>query len=235
MAHKDRSSCVDEMRKAPTRRSFVAVVGAIVTGAIATLTPLGAGLATFFSPLRRKATSSEVRVALLEQVPDDGVPRMFSVMADRVDAWNRYPAQRIGAVYLLRNKGEATPMAFTAKCPHAGCFIGYTPGDKEFKCPCHTSAFKLDGKRAHGDAEVAPRDMDTLTVALRLIDPAAATDEPAADGPAAAGAGRRVRRRQRGRVLPAAADVAAAPASHVEVWVDFVDYQTGHKERIPTV
>jgi menaquinol-cytochrome c reductase iron-sulfur subunit len=223
----------------PTRRSFVAVTAAIVTGAIATLTPLGAGLATFLSPLRRKATSSEVRVALLEQVPDDGVPRMFAVQADRVDAWNRYPAQRIGAVYLVRQPGEATPVAFTAKCPHAGCFIGYTPGDKEFKCPCHTSAFKLDGTRMKGDAEVSPRDMDKLAVELRLIDPLAAAAEPAADGPAADepaanGGGRRVRRRQRGRTLPAA-DVAAAPASHVEVWVDFVDYQTGHKERIATV
>jgi menaquinol-cytochrome c reductase iron-sulfur subunit len=188
----------DQKVTPPTRRSFVAVVAALVTGAIATLTPLGAGLATFFSPLRRKATSSEVRVALLEQVPDDGVPRMFSVLADRVDAWNRYPAQRIGAVYLLRNKGEATPIAFTAKCPHAGCFIGYTPGDKEFKCPCHTSAFKLDGKRVNGDAEVAPRDMDTLAVELRSVD-------------------------------------VEGGGKIEEVWVDFVDYQTGHKERIATV
>jgi menaquinol-cytochrome c reductase iron-sulfur subunit len=212
----------------------VAVATAVVTGAIATLTPLGAGLATFLSPLRRKATSSEVRVALLEQVPDDGVPRMFSVQADRVDAWNRYPAQRIGAVYLVRKPGEATPVAFTAKCPHAGCFIGYTPGDKEFKCPCHTSAFKLDGSRVNGDAEVAPRDMDTLTVELRLIDPASAADEPAADGPAGDGPGRRVRRRQRGRALPEA-EAGDVAASHVEVWVDFVDFQTGHKERIATV
>jgi Rieske Fe-S protein len=168
-----------------------------VTGAIAVLTPLGVGLASFFSPLRRKASSTMVRVALLDQVPDDGTPRSFPVLADRVDAWNRYPSQRIGAVYLVRNKGEQEPVAFTAKCPHAGCFIGYTAGDDAFKCPCHTSEFKLDGARVNGDAEVAPRDMDRLKVEIRSV----------------AGAGE---------------------AKIDEVWVEFVDFQTGSKEQIPT-
>ncbi len=138
-----------------------------------------------------------MRVALLDQVPDDGVPRYFSVIADREDAWNRYPARRVGAVYLVRTRGAKTPVAFTAKCPHAGCFIGYTPGEDHFQCPCHTSAFKLDGQRVHGDKEVAPRDMDELKVELR--------EASTKDGPAIA-----------------------------EVWVEFVDYETGRKERIPS-
>jgi menaquinol-cytochrome c reductase iron-sulfur subunit len=179
------------------RRSFFAVAAAVVTGAVAVLTPLAAGVASFLTPLFRKAKSSTVRVALLDQIPDDGVPRSFPVLADRVDAWTRYPRQRIGAVYLVRNKGEATPTAFTAKCPHAGCFIGYTPGEETFKCPCHTSAFKLDGARARGDDEVSPRDMDKLKVEVRSV----------------AGAER---------------------AGIDEVWIEFVDFQTGHKERIPT-
>ncbi len=181
----------------PSRRSFVTVVAALATGAVATLTPLAAGLASFFSPLRRKAAPATVRVALLDQVADDGVPRAFPVLADRVDAWNRYPAQRIGAVYLVRQPGEAAPVAFTAKCPHAGCFIGYTPGEDAFKCPCHTSAFNLDGTRVRGDAEVSPRDMDALKVDVRSV--------PAGEG------------------------------TIDEVWVEFVDFQTGHKERIATV
>jgi menaquinol-cytochrome c reductase iron-sulfur subunit len=181
----------------PSRRSFVTIAAALATGAIAVLTPLGAGLAAFLTPLFRKSKSAQVRVALLDQVPADGVPRAFPVLADRVDAWTRYPEQRIGAVYLIRNKGEAKPVAFTAKCPHAGCFIGYTPGEQEFKCPCHTSAFNLDGTRVNGDAEVAPRGMDSLEVELRTI-------------------------------------AAANGAKVDEVWVDFVDFQTGRKDRVPT-
>ncbi len=181
-------------RSGSSRRSFFAVV----TGALATLTPALAGLATFLSPLLRKVKNHKVRVALLDQVPDDGMPRFFPVIADREDAWNRYPQQRIGAVYLVRQPGEATPTAFTAKCPHAGCFVGYTLGDQQFKCPCHTSVFNLDGSRARGDDEVAPRDMDTLTVELR--------QRKAVEG-----------------------------QETTEVLVEFVDYQTGRREKMPTV
>lgn len=214
----------------PSRRSFVAVAAAVVTGAIAVLTPLGVGLASFFSPLRRKSSSSLVRIALLEQVPDDGKPRSFPVLADRVDAWNRYPAQRIGAVYLVRNPGDEAPIAFTAKCPHAGCFIGFTPGDDAFKCPCHTSAFKLDGSRVNGNAEVSPRDMDELEVELVTIDPKAPIGKHIR-------ARHRMRRRG-GRGGPGREDRRVPeqpPGTHIEIWVEFVDFQTGHKEQIPTV
>ena len=176
------------------RRSFFAVFAALITGAIATLTPLAAGLYAFLSPLLRKSKSPQVRIALLDQVPDDGIPRYFPVVADRDDAWNRYPKQRVGAVYLTRQPGTTDPIAHTAKCPHAGCQIGYTAGDSLFRCPCHTSAFKLDGTRERGDDEVSPRDMDQLPVELRELE--------LADG---------------GKVT--------------EVWVEYIDFQTGHKEQ----
>lgn len=179
------------------RRSFFAVVTTIVAGGIAILTPLAVGIVTFFSPLFKKSSSSKVRVALLDQVPDDGMPRAFPIVTDRIDAWTKYPAQRIGSVYLIRRPGEEKPLALAAKCPHAGCFISYTPGDSMFRCPCHTSAFKLDGTRARGDAEVSPRDMDHLPVEL--------------------------------------VNIAMADGSKTsEVWVEFIDFQTGHKEAIPS-
>jgi menaquinol-cytochrome c reductase iron-sulfur subunit len=186
-----------DVKPADNRRSFVTAAVAFAAGGLAMLAPVGAGLVTFFSPLFRRSKPAEVRVALLDQVPDDGTPRFFPVVTDRVDAWNRTPAQRIGAVYLVRKAGEKQPVAFTAKCPHAGCFIGFTPGEKEFKCPCHTSAFNLDGTRVNGDREVAPRDMDKLAVEVR--------DAKAGDG-----------------------------TSVSEVWVKFVDFETGRKEQIPT-
>jgi menaquinol-cytochrome c reductase iron-sulfur subunit len=186
-----------EQNSPKNRRAFVAAVTTIVAGTVALLTPLAAGVVTFFSPLFKKSASPKVRVALLSQVPDDGIPRPFPVIANRIDAWTRYPEQRIGSVYLIRQPGAAKPTAFTAKCPHAGCFIGYTPGDDKFRCPCHTSAFNLDGTRVNGDAEVAPRGMDHLPVTL--------------------------------------VDVVAGDGAKVdEVWIEFIDFQTGHKEAIPT-
>lgn len=193
MAKKDTKAEVEKVPSTDSRRSFIA----ILTGALATLAPLGAGLVSFFSPLLKKNKSPRVRIGLLSQVPDDGMPRYFPVVANREDAWNKYPQQRIGAVYLVRQQGEEKPTAFTAKCPHAGCFIGYTAGDDQFKCPCHTSSFNLDGSRVRGDDEVSPRDMDTLPVELKEVD--------LSDGETA-----------------------------TEVYVEFIDFQTGHKEQIPT-
>ena len=178
------------------RRSFVTVLAALVAGALATLTPLAVGIVTYLSPLFRRHKSPEVRIALLSQVPDDGLPRYFPVSVNRQDAWTRYPHQKIGAVYLERQPGEEKPVAFTAKCPHAGCFIGYTPGQDVFKCPCHTSEFHLDGSRVRGDNEVSPRDMDRLPVTLKEL--------RGSDGDQV-----------------------------VEVWVEFIDFQTGRKEQVP--
>jgi len=181
---------------ADSRRSFVTKMVAIVTGGIGLLVPLVSGLVVFLSPLWRKTVSPKVRVALLSQVPEDGMPRYFPVRADRNDAWNHYPQQRIGAVYLLREKGQQ-PIAFAAKCPHAGCFIGYTSGSDMFQCPCHTSAFHLDGTRMNGDAEVSPRDMDRLPVELKPV----------------------------GRTV----------SDEVEIWVEYIEFQTGHKQQIRAV
>lgn len=175
------------------RRSFLAMLA----GGLAMLGPVGAGIWAFMSPLFRKAESPQVRVALLNQVPDDGLPHFFSVVADRQDAWTKYDQQKVGAVYLVRQPGQKTPTAFTAKCPHAGCSVGYSPEEQKFKCPCHTSAFNLDGTRVNGDQEVAPRGMDSLEVELREV--------PAGEG-----------------------------ETVTEVLVTYVDYQTGHSEKIPS-
>jgi len=173
------------------RRSFFA----ILAGGLAMLGPIGAGVWSFLSPLFRKAASPQVRVALLDQVPDDGRPYFFPVVADRQDAWTSYEQQKVGAVYLVRQPGDETPTAFTAKCPHAGCSVGYSAEEEKFKCPCHTSAFHVDGSRVNGDKEVSPRDLDTLEVELREL------------------------------------GVAGGEAV-TEVLVTFVDYKTGHSEKI---
>lgn len=170
MSKKNKKSTAPEettrTTQAADRRSFIA----IVTGGLAMLGPIGAGLVSFISPLFRKASVPEVRVALLDQVPADGRPYFFPVVTDRKDAWTQYSEQKVGAVYLVRNPGEETPTAFTAKCPHAGCSIGYSTDENKFKCPCHTSNFNVDGTRVNGDEEVAPRDMDTLEVKLKEVE-----------------------------------------------------------------
>ncbi len=143
------------------RRSFLAIAVGLVVGVV----PLVSGLVLFLSPLRRKTKAAKLtRIATLDVVPDDGLPHRFVVIEQRQDAWNRYPAEPIGAVYVVRQPGSRELTAFTATCPHAGCFVGFNAGDDKFVCPCHGATYRFDGTRIGGDQSVAPRDMDMIHV-----------------------------------------------------------------------
>jgi menaquinol-cytochrome c reductase iron-sulfur subunit len=147
------------------RRNVVAAVAATLIGALVTVVPVAAGLATFLDPLlKRKSGGGKERpfrrVASLDSLPPDGTPVQVPVVADLTDAWNREPNQPIGAVYLRRLDGKVE--CFNAICPHAGCFVGYAADRKVFQCPCHTSSFELDGQRILPSP--SPRNMDELAV-----------------------------------------------------------------------
>jgi Rieske Fe-S protein len=119
----------------------------------------------FLDPLRRKSRKGEfVPVAVLDDVPADGVPRAFQVRADQTDAWNFYPQEPLGAVYLRRTSEGAPPEAVTATCPHLGCFVDFQTSEGRYQCPCHDSAFEPDGKRINPEKCPAARDLDSLEV-----------------------------------------------------------------------
>lgn len=151
----------------PDRRGFLKKAATCVLGALSVLGPIGAAIAVIFDPLRRKGGTGalEVQVTSLNFLPADGIPRKFSIVASRVDAWNKTPAKPIGAVYLRREIGKPI-QAFNVVCPHAGCFVDYAPAKNNFLCPCHNSTFELDGSiTAH--QSVSPRPLDTLAVEVR--------------------------------------------------------------------
>jgi Rieske Fe-S protein len=142
------------------RRKFTRRAWAVACGSLALVVPVVGGLLTWFDPLRRSAGRGQfVPVAPLADLPDDGVPHEFPVIAERVDAWNR-SVEPIGAVYLRRQPGEAKIECLTAICPHAGCFISYDKSDKKFKCPCHNSEFTVEGQIIQPSP--SPRPMDSL-------------------------------------------------------------------------
>lgn len=144
----------------PERRSFFRKVAAIVVGGLAMIIPGGAGLAVLLDPLRRKSGNGGfIRITSLEALPADGTPRRFPVIADKVDAWNKLPSTKIGAVYLQR-QGE-TVHAFHPTCPHLGCAVDAVAGGG-FKCPCHDSTFNADGSLAPNS--VSPRGLDPLEI-----------------------------------------------------------------------
>jgi Rieske Fe-S protein len=148
------------------RRGFFRRVSAILIGAILTLVPAGAGLTVLLDPLRkRKGSTGLVRVANLDALPDDGIPRRFQVLSTKVDAWNKFAETPIGAVYLRRLK-EGQVQAFNAVCPHAGCLVDFAADPGVYTCPCHKSTFNVSG-RIEDRSSPASRGLDSLVVDVR--------------------------------------------------------------------
>ena len=135
-------------------------------GGVVTLVPALAGLMVLLDPLRRKMSSGgAVKVTTLAALPADGVPRRFPVLADKVDAWNKYRNVPIGAVY-LRRTGDGKVEALNVVCPHAGCFVDFSAERAMFLCPCHNSSFALDGRIADTKSP-SPRALDSMSAEVR--------------------------------------------------------------------
>ncbi len=148
------------------RRGFFKKLLAVLAGATAAAVPVAAGLVVAADPLRRKAAVGvEIKVAMLDALPPDGVPRRFPVIAAKTDAWNRFEAAPVGAVYLRRLADDKVE-ALNVVCPHAGCFVDYVPGSGIFRCPCHQSSFAVDGKIADARSP-SPRGLDSLPVEVK--------------------------------------------------------------------
>ncbi|PRQ07405.1 QcrA and Rieske domain-containing protein [Enhygromyxa salina] len=84
-------------------------------------------------------------------------PIKVDIYADRVDAWNRTKNVKIGSAWVVVIDEKLH--AFSSVCPHLGCAVDYDGELGKFKCPCHDSAFGLDGAREEGPS---PRGLDQL-------------------------------------------------------------------------
>lgn len=128
------------------------------------------GVAYVLTPVLRKRAGVSgpdegfVELARLSELEPEK-PRSYTVMSERWDSWVKYPREPVGSVWLVRQPaGSSTPVvAFTSECPHLGCSVNLGPGGEGFHCPCHNSAFKLDGTPMNA---IPPRPMDTLEVRL---------------------------------------------------------------------
>jgi menaquinol-cytochrome c reductase iron-sulfur subunit len=148
------------------RRDFFKKSLALIIGGSAAAVPVVAGLMVTADPLDRKSgAGAAIKVTTLDALPNDGVPRKFPVLADRTDAWNKYLNVVVGAVYLRRTADDKIT-ALNVLCPHAGCFVDYSPDKKNYLCPCHVSSFTIDGK-IDSPTSPSPRGLDELEVQVR--------------------------------------------------------------------
>ena len=151
------------------RRAILA--GAV--GAAVVLAPVAVGAAVFFDPLRDKPEARQrpdsIEVCSLDEIPENGTPVLRNVRADMWDQWTFSPNDLLGSVFLRRDSADDGPMCFNSICPHAGCRVSFN-GAKEaaeqlYRCPCHNSAFNMDGS-THGRTP-SPRGMDELKCEVR--------------------------------------------------------------------
>jgi menaquinol-cytochrome c reductase iron-sulfur subunit len=140
--------------------------GSLLLGNLMALGLAVPGVAYLLDPLRRRAGGDEGfrPLARLDELKV-GVPKSFPVLAERQDAWVKYPREPVGSIWLIRQPegGQERVVAFTAECPHLGCAVNLAEDGKSFRCPCHTSAFDPEGRPTN---DIPPRGMDRLDVEL---------------------------------------------------------------------
>lgn len=154
------------------RRSFGTKLLAALMGIGALLAPTAAGVAVLLDPVLKKRRGSGtagddgnwIRVASIDQIPPDGVPRQFAVVDPKpTDKWNLYEPQSERPVLLRRTSENETPVALSVTCPHLGCIVSYDAKAEDIVCPCHNAVFDVAGKRLDKNS-VSPRDLDPMEV-----------------------------------------------------------------------
>jgi Rieske Fe-S protein len=149
------------------RRRFLKIATCgIGAGIGAAITVPALGYLVYPSGRRIVTTPKDpIDVGPLSAIPDTGVPTRVAVVAPTLrDGWTTATDVALGAAWIRREGGKVSALSGT--CPHLGCAIALrpaaTPAAKaDFGCPCHDSAFELDGTYVAGPAR---RGLDPLPV-----------------------------------------------------------------------
>jgi menaquinol-cytochrome c reductase iron-sulfur subunit len=142
------------------RRTFLKL-GVHSLGAGVAAVTAGPAIAYLAYPLSHDTTTGAhgfITAGRLERFKE-GQPVKVDLLSDKVDGWNRIEQVKIGSAWVVNTGGKL--IAYSSVCPHLGCAIDYESASQKFKCPCHRSAYGVDGKIEEGPA---PRAMDELEV-----------------------------------------------------------------------
>ena len=138
--------------KPQTRRTFYAVLVQLLGAAAAAVIAVPAAAYLLLRP-KSPGAGTMVEIANLADL-EDGVPQEVVYYRTRVDGWKATKEKT--TTWVVKN-GPQSAVAFSPQCPHLGCIYHWEDEQGSFKCPCHASAFGLDGKVLAGPA---PRPLD---------------------------------------------------------------------------
>lgn len=147
------SSYSENMTQPPSdRRTFFLSVIYSLWGLITAAIAIPASVYLLFPPNARKR-GDWVEVGDLTQLrlrePEEVVFRR-----NRVDGW-KVISEKTSTWLVKLSDNEV--VAYAPQCTHLGCAYHWESGSKDFVCPCHTSAFSVEGKVLTGPA---PRPLD---------------------------------------------------------------------------
>ena len=142
----------------PTRRSFylkfIYAVWSVIAAALAI-----PAVVYLFLPPKTKKEAEWVEAADLSKIPV-GTPEEISFQHNRVDGWKITSEKTTAWVVKM---SDSQVIAFAPQCTHLGCAYHWDERSHNFLCPCHTSAFAIDGKVLSGPA---PRPLDRYLVKI---------------------------------------------------------------------
>ena len=143
----DKQSKKIQTDTAVSRRRFLTIVW-IGLGLTALLEAIWMAVA-FLKPSGNRSRSSDTDTVITAGPVDTFLP-------GSVTAFPR------GRFYLAR-MDDGGFLALSRSCPHLGCTLPWIEEQKQFVCPCHSSAFDMRGEVA---STPAPRAMDRFRVAI---------------------------------------------------------------------
>jgi menaquinol-cytochrome c reductase iron-sulfur subunit len=136
----------------PTRRTFYVALVNLLGAAAAAVIAIPAAVYLLFRP-KSPGAGTMVEVANLADL-ENGVPQEVVFTRTRVDGWKATKEKT--TTWVVKN-GPQSAVAFSPQCPHLGCIYHWEDDSGAFRCPCHSSAFGVDGKVLAGPA---PRPLD---------------------------------------------------------------------------
>ena len=131
----------------PPRRGFLRKIWWALGGVI--LAEAGLVASDFFGPRRR------------DKRPTEDPTLVVAGPVDRFSPGSVTPFPQ-GKFYLARLE-DGGFLALSRKCTHLGCTVPWIQSEGRFLCPCHASAFNIQGKVL---SPPAPRPLDLFSVRI---------------------------------------------------------------------
>ena len=137
-----------------TRRTFFGWMIGIATSVIGL--GLTIPLASYvISPALKRRVTSWVEVGPTDSL-HTGEPEELEYASTVKDGWRTVVAKK--AIWAVKQP-TGDIVVFSPICPHLGCGFRWDAGDHKFNCPCHGSAYDVNGNVVAGPA---PRSLDVL-------------------------------------------------------------------------